>query len=131
MAKIPLFQMAYLYLCTIMSIVHNRNRLTHCPNDPCCFQGTPIPGNAPLYLVLYMNVFVYFSPDPEVKHYFESALKAKLSVEFMGNAEWFLGTKFNWSVDHSGLVNCQLSQEAYANEIVQRMGLQDAAVSPS
>ena len=102
-----------------------------CPNEPCCFVGTPIPDRPPLYLVLYVDDFVYFSSDPDVERYFESAIQAKLSVEFMGTADWFLGTKFDWFTDESsGVVSCCLSQEAYANEVVTAMGLQHASVSP-
>ena len=41
--------------------------LKHCPNEPCCFVGTPIPDRPPLDLVLYVNNFIYFSSDPDVE----------------------------------------------------------------
>ena len=104
--------------------------LHRCPNEPCCFCGTPIPGKSPLYLVLYVDDFIFFSPDPLVEQYFESAMQAKLDVEFMGMADWFLGTKFDWQVRSNGSVHCWLSQEAYAQEIITSMGLTEAVVCP-
>jgi hypothetical protein len=51
--------------------------LKQCKNDPCVFVGTPVPGKPPLYLVLYVDDFVYFSEDSDVEQYFELALSQK------------------------------------------------------
>ena len=75
-----------------------------------------------------MDDFLYFSPDASVEHYFE--LGAKINVDFMGDAEWFIGMKFDWSYLPDGHLECRLSQEAYANVIVESMGLSEASVSP-
>ena len=80
--------------------------LNQCPNEPCCLMGALIRGKPPLYLVLYVDDFVYFSIDSAVEQYFESSMKAKLSMDFMGTADWFLGTKFEWSTESSGVVSC-------------------------
>ena len=92
--------------------------------------GNILPSHSPLYLILYVDDFIYFCPDPTVEQYFKSALKAKLQVEFMGTADWFLGSKFKWSFESDGHVSCRLSQESYANEIVDLMGQMHATVSP-
>ena len=60
--------------------------LQRCKNDPCVFLGNPIPGKPPLYLILYVDDFVYFSKDDDVESYFQQALQAKISVDFMGDA---------------------------------------------
>ena len=68
--------------------------------------------------------------DPGVEQYFESTVSTKLDVDFMSLAEWFLGTCFVWSTDTDGHFSCHLSQEVYANEVVDVMGLSLVLVSP-
>jgi len=105
--------------------------LQWCKNDPCFLVGNSLPdGHPPLYLALYMDDFIYFTPDPMVEQYFESAPKAKLQVEFMGTADCFLGSKFEWSFEKDGHVSCRLSQESYGNKIVDLMGQMHATVNP-
>jgi hypothetical protein len=94
------------------------------------FSGCPLPGKPPIYVVLYVDDFVYFSADDEVEQHFESILSTKIKVDFLGPAEWFVGIKFDWTFSSDGHVDCRLSQEAYANVIVETMGLSDASVSP-
>ena len=48
----------------------------------------------------------------------------------MGDADYYLGTHFEWQRDPDGHVTCHLSQEGYANMFVDAMGLQDAVTSP-
>jgi len=103
-----------------------------CPtkHDPCIFHGTIIPGKPPLYVAMYVDDFIYFSLDDDVERYFENALSQKLKVEFLGDAEWFLGMKFDWSHSPDGDVTCRLSQEGYAAAIVKEMGLSNASKKP-
>jgi hypothetical protein len=88
-----------------------------------------IPGRAPLYLAIYVDDLIYFSADPEVEKKFESDFAARVTVDFMGDAEFYLGTKFDWQRDSDGNVTCHLSQEGYANLLLDAMGLQDAVAS--
>jgi hypothetical protein len=104
--------------------------LKRCRHDLCLFVGSILPGKPPLYLVLYVDDFLYFSPDSEVEKHFELSLSKKIKVDFMGDAEFFLGIKFDWVFAADGHLDCCLSQEAYANLIVESMGLSDASVSP-
>jgi hypothetical protein len=48
----------------------------------------------------------------------------------MGDAEWFIGIKFDWSVSLSGAFDCRLSQEACANVIMEALSLTECSVSP-
>jgi Reverse transcriptase (RNA-dependent DNA polymerase) len=105
--------------------------LKQCKNDPCVFIGTPLPGQPPLFLILYVDDFVYFSPSAEVEAYFESALSQKMKVDFLGDAEWFLGMKFDWSFDSHDHLHCRISQEGYVQAIVDEMGLSNANTCPS
>jgi len=104
--------------------------LTQCKNDPCIYYGTIIPGQPPLYLGIYVDDIVYFSASDDVERYFEQALKQKINVDFMGDAEFFPGLKFDWFISPNGDVDCRISQEAYANSIVQELGLHQANTSP-
>eukprot|EP00957_Ditylum_brightwellii_P044942 3408708-Ditylum_brightwellii.AAC.1 len=45
--------------------------LQSCPNAPCLFHGTMIPGQPPVYVGLYVDDFVYFSASDEVERKFE------------------------------------------------------------
>jgi hypothetical protein len=100
-------------------------------HESCLFVGNPVEGKAPLYVGLFVDDFIYFSPDPEVEAYFEAALAEKVKVDFMGQVEFFLGVAFQWTRHDDGHVSVHLSQEAYANEIVEAMGLADAVSSPT
>ncbi len=104
--------------------------LTPTKHDPCIFHGTIIPGKPPLYLAIYVDDFLYFSLDDEVEQYFETALSQKLKVDFLGDAEWYLGMKFDWNHHSDGSVGCRISQEGYAATIVEEMGLTHANKSP-
>ena len=105
--------------------------LKQCKNEPCVFVGCPLPGQPPLYLVLYVDDFVYFSPSTDVESFFESALKQRLNVDFMGDAEWFLGIQFSWHFSSSGELSCRLSQEGYIHSIVTELGLTHANTCPA
>jgi hypothetical protein len=99
-------------------------------HDPCLFHGTIISGKPPLYLAIYVDDFLYFSLDDEVEKYFETALSQKLKVEFLGDAEWYLGMKFDWHTSSDGSITCRISQEGYADAIASDMGLSNANKSP-
>ena len=118
-------------------------------HDPCIYQGvlsspiardptsvTQFPGDEasptdkPLNLGLYVDDFVYFSEDPEIERCFERMLAAKLKVEFMGTVNWFLGTHFEWSSHQDGSLSVHLSQEAYAQNIVETHRLANINFNP-
>ena len=48
----------------------------------------------------------------------------------MGTVNWFLGTQFEWSSHQDGALLCHLSQEAYAQNIVERYRLTDINFNP-
>jgi len=100
-------------------------------HDSCLFVGTPVPGKAPIYVALFVDDFVYFSPDSDVEQYFEETLASKVKVDFMGQVDYFLGILFDWKRHDDGSVSVHLSQEAYANQIVESMGLSDSVSSPT
>jgi hypothetical protein len=74
---------------------------------------------------MYVDNFLYFSLD-DVERYFQTALSQKLKVDFLGDTEWYLGMKIDWSTLSNGSVNCRISQEGYAATIVEEIGLSHA-----
>ena len=48
----------------------------------------------------------------------------------MGTVNWFLGTQFEWSSHQDGALLCHLSQEAYAQNIVERYHLAKINFNP-
>ena len=106
------------------------------PNDrdsTCVLQfpaDRPVPADKPLHLGLYVDDFVYFSEDPEIERRFERFLSAKLKVELIGTVNWFLGTHFKWSSHQDGSLSVHLSQEAYAQNVVETYRLTSINFNP-
>jgi hypothetical protein len=90
----------------------------------------PLPPATSLHLGFYVDDFFYFSEDPEMERRFERLLGAKLKVEFMGTVNWFLGTHFEWSSHQDGSLSVHLSQEAYAQNIVETHRLASINFNP-
>ena len=77
-----------------------------------------------------MDDLVYLSEDTAIKQRFERPLASKLIVKFMGTVNWFLGAHFEWSYHQDGAISCHLSQEAYAQNIVELYRLADINFNP-
>ena len=106
-------------------------------HDPCLYQGIPSsedspadPTDRPLHLGLYVDDLVYYSEDTSVERRFESLLAAKIKVEFMGTVNWFLDTHFEWSSHQDGALSVHLSQEAYAQHLVEKHRLAGLNYNP-
>ncbi len=56
-----------------------------------------------------MDDFLYFSVDDEVEQYFQTTLSQKLKVKFLGDTEWYLGMKLDWTHSSDGSVYCCIS----------------------
>ncbi len=106
-------------------------------SDPCLFTGNIIdpsnpaaaPSSAPLTLGIYVDDFVYFSEDPEVERQFEQLLTGMVTVEFMGNIDWFLGTHFQWSCSDVD-VSIHLSQTGFAAHLVEDNNIHTRNITP-
>lgn len=94
--------------------------------SPCLFTGIIIPGSAPLHLGLYVDDFVYFSPDAQVEQRFEDLFSQHFPVEFMGIATHFLGLHIQWRDEEDGNLFVHLSQSAYIDEVLDKHGLSNA-----
>ena len=83
------------------------------PNNPCLFVGKP-DGKHIMYLGLYVDDFVYFSPNSNTEHTFEKLLSEHVKVDFMGKVSHFLGIKYQWKHHLDGHLDVHMSQEAFA-----------------
>jgi hypothetical protein len=86
----------------IMTVLNSLCPKNNAP-DPCLFTDSIVDPNnpaadiptAPLTLGIDVNDFVYFLEDPEVGRQSEKLLSSIVTVNFMGNVDWFLlGTHF-------------------------------------
>jgi hypothetical protein len=86
---------------TKIKAILNQLGLRENTTNPCLFTGNVIdlsnpvapPSTLTLTLGLYVDNFVYFSEDPEVKCNFKHLLSSLVvTVEFLSIMEWFLGT---------------------------------------
>jgi hypothetical protein len=84
------------------------------PHNPSATQSS-----VPLSIGLYVDNFVYFPKDPEVKTLFECLLQDPVKVEFMGLVEWFLGIHFSWRFAPSK-VDVHLNQTGFAANLVEQ-----------
>ncbi len=63
-------------------------------DSPCLFFGTLINGEAPIYVGIYVDAIIYFSPSATVEHKFEDLLSSIGEIDFMGQVSHFLGIEF-------------------------------------
>jgi hypothetical protein len=64
--------------------------------SPCLFVGTLVEGGPLIYVGIYVDDIIYFSPSDEVEAKFESGLSKIGEVDFMGKVSHFLGIEFTW-----------------------------------
>ena len=78
-------------------------------HDRCVFKCTPLPGEPPIYVGLYVDDFIYYSKSDKVEAWFETNLKSHVKVDFLGTATWFLGQRYDWCTDDDGRLSCHVS----------------------
>ena len=99
--------------------------------DKCVYKCTPIEGQPPIYVGLYVDDLIYYSPSDAVEDWFEDNLKSHLKVDFMGDASWFLGQRYEWHNDEQGKVSCHISQQAMIEGMLEKHNYADIAGSRS
>eukprot|EP00957_Ditylum_brightwellii_P172047 13098229-Ditylum_brightwellii.AAC.1 len=55
--------------------------LRRCPNSPCIFTKSIIQGEAPIYICLYVDDFIYFSPLDDIEKEFEREASIEALIE--------------------------------------------------
>ncbi len=106
-------------------------------SNPCLFTGNLIdpskpvakPLTAPLTLDIYVEDFVYFLEDPQVKRQFEQLLADLVTVDFMGTVDWFLGTHFQWS-SSPGSISIHMNQTGFAVHLVKDNNVHTRNITP-
>ena len=64
------------------------------PHAPCIFVGTLAKNQAPVYLGLYVDGFLFFRQSPQMEKKFMSQFGAKIKCTFLDKIDYFLGLKF-------------------------------------
>ena len=81
------------------------------PHDTCLLYGVPVnPSYTETisavqpqpHVGLYVDDFVFYSSDPTQEALFKTLLQEHIQVDFMGDVDYFLGTKFTWPKKNKG-----------------------------
>jgi hypothetical protein len=97
--------------------------LQNSASSPCLFVGTLIPGEPPVYVGIYVDDIIYFSPSSTVEKKFESLLSTIGEVDFMGQVSHFLGIEFNWHQLSDGNVSVNLTQQSFIENLLDTVGV--------
>ncbi|MFN9956958.1 MAG: hypothetical protein ACK55I_27975, partial [bacterium] len=92
-------------------------------SSPCLFVGTLIPGKPfPVYVGIYVDDVVYFSPSADVEKKFEALLSTIGEVDFMGQVSHFLGIEFNGHHFQNGELSVTLTQQSFIENLMDTLG---------
>jgi len=97
--------------------------LKNYPNSPCIFVGSLIPGQAPIYVGIYVDDIIYFSPSDEVEKTFETLLSTIGDVDFMGQVSHFLGIEFAWKHLPEGHFSVSLTQQSFLDTLLTSLNI--------
>ena len=95
------------------------------PTSPCIFSGQILANQPPIYIGIYVDDIIYFSPSREVETAFEERLKEKIDIEFNGQIGYFLGINFTCVKSPDNNITIHLSQEAFIESIASLANLKD------
>ena len=103
--------------------------LQQCPNAPCIFHGTILPGQPPLYVGIYVDDFIYFSQSPTVENHFEHEFAQHVTkVTFNPVLDFFLGIKLDITKSNNA-ITIQLSQQAFIEQLAHQENLDEALIN--
>ena len=102
--------------------------LHNAPHSPCIFTGELIKGQAPIYVRLYVDDLLYFSPSNEVQEAFETQFGNLISTTFNGTVDYFLGVKFTHTRHSPTSVTINMTQTAFIDNLVHNQQLDGEAV---
>jgi hypothetical protein len=92
-------------------------------NSPCLFIGSLIPGEPPIYVGIYVDDIIYFSPSDQVEKQFETSLSTIGNVDFMGQVSHFLVIEFTWKSLPDGNLCVSLTQHSFIDTLLDNMGI--------
>jgi hypothetical protein len=99
------------------------------PKSPCLFVGTIIAGEAPIYVGIYVDNIIYFSPSNAVERKFEEQLSFLGSIEFMGQVTHFLEIEFTWHHHQEGNISVNLTQQLFVEMLLENLGYKSTTQS--
>jgi hypothetical protein len=97
--------------------------------SPCIFTGQLIEGGPPIYVGIYVDDIIYFSPSDIVETRFESLLSNIGNVDFMGQVTHFLGIEFTWRHLSSGHLEVSLTQQSFIESLLDSLDISIAGIS--
>ena len=71
-----------------------------------------------MYRTLYVDNFVYFSPNRDTEIASENKLKSLTTADFMGQVSHFLGIKFTWQHTTNNNIGAYLTQEDFTYHFI-------------
>jgi hypothetical protein len=95
--------------------------LQNSENSPCLFKGFLIKGGPPIYVGIYVDDIIYFSPSDEVERNFESLLSSIGLIDFMGQVTHFLGVEFQWTFHQDGNLSVSLTQQSFVESLLESL----------
>ena len=100
-------------------------------HDTCLFSvvingGTPpaIPQHT-IYVGLYVDDFVFFSESDPEESRFKQLLNNKVTTDFMGDTDFFLGSSLEWNHRPDGQLSAQVSQQVFTKHTASCFVLED------
>jgi hypothetical protein len=97
--------------------------------SPCLFMSTIIEGEAHIYVGIYVDDIIYFSPSAATERKFEQLLSTIGNVDFMGQVTHFLGIEFTWYHHPDGNVSVNLTQQSFVEMLLDNLWLNSDTVS--
>jgi len=76
-----------------------------------------------IHVGIYVDDFVFYSTSDEEEELFRQSLQSKVTVDFMGDVDYFLGSAFLWKRHANGHVSVHMSQSAFTEHTAHRYGL--------
>ena len=103
--------------------------LSSAAKSPCLFVGTLIDEEAPIYIGIYVDDIIYFSPSDKVEQKFEELLSTIDSVDFMGQGTHFLHIEFMCHHHQDGNVSVNLTQQSFVEMLLENLGFSSNTTS--
>jgi hypothetical protein len=95
--------------------------LKNSETSDCLFVGNLIEDGPPIYVGVYVDEIIYFSPCDKVERQFESLLSSIGLVDFMGQVTHFLGIEFQWHFHPDGNLSVSLTQQSFIEALLDSL----------
>lgn len=79
----------------------------------------------------WSTYFVYYSVNPDEEKLFRKTLADKITVDFMGEVDFFLGSAFTWTKHNDGNLSVHMCQSAFTDFTAHRFGVDKYNLTPN